>query len=686
MRKHGYLLALFCVSASAYGEAAIDLVDHNVRTGSLNVHFNCDLRLLSHTSSPQDKTLTIRLLQSSECARTPTAASPPSLASAGDSLMGVAYNADGREFLLTLTFIESGSFLVSQGSTLDEIQISRSSGQVELEIAPSARQSDAVTEEQLQAAKSHLVDGEYDRATSLFQGVLSAGPEEHHPQALEYLALTYQLSGRTELARERYQTWLDRYGQTETPDSLRIQQRLGALSVSESEVATAGPRPPAQDRNRWHLDGGIGQDIWSIAETGDFAGTELEDAQATVAMTYVDGVAEYRGRDVAARAQASIGYRNTFGDLEADDEVFARLLFAEAHAGRYKARAGRQRLYGDGILGLFDGLRLSRTVGDTMTANVTVGLPVDNPRYASDQDRQFVAASLDVADFFGTDVTVYGHTQKVAGIWDRQAIGANWRRGGSRWHTQGRLDFDVSYEVLNTALFEVGFKPTPGLSTYARVNFYAYPYIGTHNALWGQPTSSLDELLDLYTDGQLRTIARNRTTDVTEFSTGMHLNLGQRWRALLDSSHTQLDETVESVGVAGRPETTQITTSVSLLGGSVFRSADSLQLRYALFSDEQEDAHRVSVDWRFGIGDKLRLRPRLSVTQRLSDVHGDQQAASAALKLSYLFRRHYELSAEIVARHADRELALSDPFQNPAQDATDLQEDLVFVLQWRADL
>ncbi|MDH3643626.1 MAG: hypothetical protein OES38_16100, partial [Gammaproteobacteria bacterium] len=322
------------------------------------------------------------------------------------------------------------------------------------------------------------------------------------------------------------------------------------------------------------------------------------------------------------------------------------------------ARLGRQSLQRDGVLGRFDGLRADYRWRPRVTFNVTAGLPVDSPRYAADTNRQFVAASVDIEGFAGWDFNAYTYQQKNDGLWDRQAIGGEVQYQNQRVNLMGTVDYDVSYGALNSALLIGNWRLHERFEVTGRANLHALPFLTSRNALIGQPVSTIDLLLDTYSAAQIRTIARNRTTDAQNASLGLAITLSERWYFNGDAGYSAIDETIASAGVEGLAASgPQLYYSARLIGSSVFRNGDTTIVGFRLGSTERADTSTLSLDLRLPFGRSFRLSPRLAVSWRDASPQGEQQLiAEPSVRLVYQARRRYRLEVEAGGRWSARDL------------------------------
>jgi hypothetical protein len=292
---------------------------------------------------------------------------------------------------------------------------------------------------------------------------------------------------------------------------------------------------------------------------------------------------------------------------------------------------------------------------------LALGYPVDHPRRALDTHRQFVGLSADLDQLVGRwDFSFFGILQNVDGIADREAIGAEARYRSDRWHVVGAIDADLSYAELNSALVNATWSATDKLTFNGRFNAGVAPFIATRNAVLGQSFVTIDGMLDRYTEPQLRTIARDRTAQAEQATVGLSHAILDRWDMSADYGYFEHEGTVASAGIPALPATgSQPFFYLSFVGSSLFKDGDVavFGLRHASTRTATNDT--LTFDVRLPTNGRLRLNPRLAMTQRsYADGSPAQLSATPALRLVFRWPRRHQFELELGARQSSRELAV----------------------------
>lgn len=543
----------------------------------------------------------------------------------------------------------------------------------------------------LQDAKDALLDGDYAQGVTRYQQILAAPDRSTHAEALEYLGVAYERLGEPAKAQSSYRAYLAQFGSA--PGAGRVQQRLDVLLAATAEIGDTPPIPRRPDQGPWSFRGGVSQDFWM--DSFEMDGVEDTDSRSNL-ITFVNLDARRSGERFDLQSRVDAGYRNELrrsspSSTSKDSEVLVSNAFvavADQQLG-VGASLGRQSLYGDGVLGRFDGLRATYAWREHIRFNTTLGLAVDSPRYQGDSRRPFagISAHIDqVLDQFDVQLFAIARTNESQS--DREAVGTQirWRR--DRWQVVGNVDFDLSYQTLNSAFLHANYAWSDRLQLYARANSYAQPFLTTTNSVIGQPTTSLDTLEDLngYTESQIRTLARNRTSEAWTATGGFTYNLSQRWYANGNVTYSDFGGSVASGGIAAAPDTQQFYSSIDLIGSSIFRNSDTTIFGYRLQSTSTADTNTLRFELRLPMGDKLRVGPMLSASYR-DAVTGDQQLIiEPGLRATYRWGERYRLELEGRGRWSNRKLPsglLGSPLY---PDEEEQSEAYFFQLGWRVDL
>jgi hypothetical protein len=169
------------------------------------------------------------------------------------------------------------------------------------------------------------------------------------------------------------------------------------------------------------------------------------------------------------------------------------------------------------------------------------------------------------------------------------------------------------------------------------------------NALIGQPVATIDELLLVWTEEEIRSLAVDRTADTDTITLGVARPLAERFQLNFDVTSAEIGPTVASGGVPEIPGTgAQVFYSTSLVGTGLFSSGDVniINLRYGE-SDEFKSSY-LTLDARFAIGRRIRINPRLRLAVWESLIDGRRkETVGPALRFLMNTRNHYRIELEV---------------------------------------
>ena len=550
-----------------------------------------------------------------------------------------------------------------------------------LATTPEVKDIATMTEEQvtglLADARSSIVSQDYSNSIAIYTDLLAEPGIAHRREAREFLGVAYLRSGDATQAAAEFSAFLDEY--PDAPESRRVQQRLAALSVTERQgsVPPIGSSPAStinadatarlvedEDVGHWEFFGSAAQYYLrgvNLAEGSfdDFVAQSAMLSQAHLA-------ARRRGERFDLSARANLGYLYDFEASDAGEQLLVSYAYLDVDDTRTDVglRIGRQQQLTSGVLSRFDGLHASYQYRPDITVNVTAGLPVDASRYRVSGDRYTYGASVDFNNLLGDwDLSVYANRQTVDGILDRQAVGAEALYQGSDVTLVALLDYDASFNIINTALVNGTWRLHDRLTLHGRARSGVYPYLTTRNALIGQTTNTIREMLETYTEGQIRRLARHRTVDERFASAGFSAALTPRLQARFDASFLEYSATVASGGVAAFPDTgPQYTYGGHIQGSGYLKPGQIAQLGYRHLETRRFDTDTVWLDLRYPFGQKLRVQARLSFANRIAnqDPAGDidNWIASPLVRLVYSGNQRMRFEFEAGGRWLTREYPL----------------------------
>ncbi len=497
--------------------------------------------------------------------------------------------------------------------------------------------------DQMRGARRSFLERDYGQAIATYTEILGYANHPYRAQAREYLAVALERSGQRERALAEYDAYLAEF--TGSDEVARVTARRTALgsALDAMAIRPASNRTAAQPIDGWQLFGGVSQVYWRNQEQRVHDGNYLVSSSGVLALADLTAIRRGERFDVTARVNGAYQFNLVDFDRDGDTgwlsygyiDVDDRLLNLQATVGRQVRRQ-------DGVLDRFDGFGLTYRWRPDVAISVSAGLPVDSPRFSTGSHRNFYAASIEMDDIFGLSrVSVFNHHQFVDGILDRQAIGGEVQYLDDRLNVVGLIDYDLSYGVLNTALINAGFNLNNGWRLNAIVRSGAQPYLTTRNALAGQSVASIDELLDTYTEGQVRRIARDRTAQALTASAGVAIPLTERLQLMFDVTTRTSDGTEASAGVEAIPATdSQFYYLARLTGSSLLAQGDLSILTLRHDSTRTRDTTTAMLDMRIPLSEGLRINPRLIASSRTDNVSGAEQLlAKPSLRVLYRWKR-----------------------------------------------
>ena len=511
-------------------------------------------------------------------------------------------------------------------------------------------------------ANDALLAQNYERAIQIYSRLLEDPGYEDARGARERLGIARERNGQVALARLEYETYLDEF--PDGPEAERVRQRLAGLMT-----ATSPQRPRAEalaaSESAWDYAGGIAQyyrrDLYEPLAT-------LPETEQVALLTNLDLVVRRHGERFDLQTRLDAAYRYNLLDptpFDPAEQLYLTNAYVDLvdHQHDWSARLGRQSMHTSGVLGRFDGAHAEYQWRPAVGFNLAIGRPVDYPRHAVDNHREFAAFSADFDKLVKQwDVSFFGMMQTVDGIADRQAVGIETRHSGTAWSVVGLVDADLSYGVLNSALLNANWRPAPKLTFYGRMNFGAAPYLTTRNALIGQADVSIEEMLQTYDEAQIRRIARERTAQERDAALGFTRPVSDRFELNVDLMYSEYDATVASAGVEALPASgPQTFYQATLVGSSFIKSGDT-----TIFSLRRQDMRAAVsdtfvLDVRLPTTCRLRVNPRIALTDRTSAEGEQQWIVAPELRFTVRWANHHRLDIDLGAQLSDKKLPAPDP-------------------------
>jgi tetratricopeptide (TPR) repeat protein len=509
----------------------------------------------------------------------------------------------------------------------------------------------------MEEARTAIAKNENSRAIRLYTKVRQYPENPYSQDALEFLGLARERNQQYAHAINEYKRYLELYPDGEGADSVR-QRLAGLTTASRTPRQLSTSRSVTSDSKPWEFYGGFSQFY-----RRDEIRTEVDGSNVTrsALSSDLDLTARKRSDNYDLQSRFTGSYLYDFlGDGTGNSSSVSSLYF-DANQKQYglSARLGRQSRNTGGVLGRFDGLLAGYQATDWMTVNLVAGFPVFSTRDSVKTDRYLYGLSADLGTFANAwDFNAFIIEQQNDGILDRRAVGGEARYFDPVRSLLAFVDYDISYDALNTMVL-LGTWTLPERTTInASVDYRKSPVLTTTNALQGQTVPDLDELLNSLSEDEIRQLAEDRTADVTTLTLGASHPFSDRFQISGDVTTSRVSGTNSSGGVEGIPGTgNEYFYNLQFIGSSLIKSGDIsvLGLRYSDTSNSNISS--VNMDIRYPVMTVWRINPRLRVDYRENNNDSTQWIGAPSLRIDYRWRKRYRFELEGGGEWSSQELA-----------------------------
>lgn len=512
----------------------------------------------------------------------------------------------------------------------------------------------------MQRARQAMVDQQYNRAIELYNNVLREAENEHSAQALEFMGLALERRGLNTRALRAYQQFLDKYPEHEGVP--RVQQRRDALITAAAPPKQQLRARQQQKSPEWQFYGGVSQFYRRDENT-----TEIDDNEETAvtrsALTsdlYLTG--RRRSDTWDMRTRFSGGYEADFLDGDENELRISTLYFDTQHlASGHTFRIGRQSESKGGLLGRFDGVTYGHYINDQVRINLVAGFPVETSTVETiDTDRYFYGINTDLGTFAESwDYNVFFIEQQNEGLLDRRAIGGEVRYFKENRTLFSLVDYDISYDQLNTFLL-VGSWTTENERIYnLSFNYRNSPILTTNNAFISQGFDELGEFLATgISEDEARQLAEDRTAVSRSLTLGVVQPIDEQFQLSGDITISDFGSTPASGGVEATEGTdTEVSWFIQGIGSDLIKPGDIAILSFRYSDRTNSKRYNLSINTRYPVSEELRINPRLQLEYRTFDEDDtDQWIARPSFRADYRFTRRTRFEFELGGEWSSREL------------------------------
>jgi hypothetical protein len=160
---------------------------------------------------------------------------------------------------------------------------------------------------------------------------------------------------------------------------------------------------------------------------------------------------------------------------------------------------------------------------------------------------------------------------------------------------------------------------------FTTIDIRKVPYLSTSNALQGQPVQTMNELLEVFSEEEVRQLAQDRTATSNTFTIGGSKQLNGfmkgrgQYQVSGDVTYNTISDMPASGGVPVLPGTgDNYFVGGQFIGSSIIKRGDTSILSLRLGFTEISDDLTLTFDTRYPITEKFRFNPRIQYFRRES--------------------------------------------------------------------
>jgi tetratricopeptide (TPR) repeat protein len=455
------------------------------------------------------------------------------------------------------------------------------------------------------AGRNAIVREDYAAAIRAFTQLLALPENSLTRDAQEFLALSYERRGDSARARAEYESYLKRYPEGE--DAARVRQRLATLSAEPQAQLLRAPSEP-QHGWRSFVGGGLSQFYYrgnSKIDSQPLGANALD----RTTLSLVDQSALITSFDANARflddthenriVFRDVNTRNFISGQESINRLDSAYYDYKYKPASASARLGRQPGNTAGLPGRFDGALLGYGLTSSTRLNLAAGEPVV-PGFTIDSVQRFYGASAELGPFNQRwSGNVYVFRQTVDGIADREAVGMEARYFMPQGYFSTTVDYDTLFRHLNFATAQGNWIAPWKTAFNLLLDYRMTPSLQTTSAVIGEATTSIRQLLNTYTEDELRQRARALTAQSAIAYGGFTHPVSSVWQLGANASVTRISHTDGTNNYPATPGSGYVYTfTAQAIGTGVLATRD-----VNVFS-----ASRVSADTYTGLAGQITTR------------------------------------------------------------------------------
>jgi hypothetical protein len=508
-------------------------------------------------------------------------------------------------------------------------------------------------------------------AVRAFARLLALPQNEFTRDAQEFLGLAYERRGDTARARLEYESYLKRYPEGE--DSGRVRQRLANLrSTPQSEpLRTAAVQTVGGWRSfsfgsvsQFYYRGNSTIDTQQpsqvTANTLDRTTLSLTDQSALI--TNVD--ASTRFVDDTHDNRIVFRDMNTQNFISGQHDV--NRLNAAYYEYKYKpgdasARLGRQPGNTGGVLSRFDGAWLGYGLMPALRLNLVGGEPVDYG-VTIDSKRRFVGTNVEVGPLNQHwSGNVYFIRQTIDSIIDREATGMELRYFAQQGSFASMVDYDTVFRRINIGTMQGNWLAPWKTAFNVLVDYRMTPSLQTGTATLGEASTSVQMLLNTYSEDELRRRALALTAKSALASVGLTHPISAVWQVGADVHASRISHTDGTNNVPGMPGSGYVYTYTGqIIGIGLFAKRDVSVASVSRITGLGYGGYAARLASRTPFSERWTLDGSVLWYQQSNDNGSTLQRVSPTLRLGYRWGTSMSLEFEAGAESTSTSSATID--------------------------
>jgi len=507
--------------------------------------------------------------------------------------------------------------------------------------------------ELLAGARAALEKGDTTAGIEQLNALLRLPPNSLSRDGQELMGIARERAGEVAKARAEYELYLKLY--PEGGGAARVRARLAALAAAPAAAAAARP-----GRAPLHLVTGVLSQYYyggrTKVETAFDTPTTVDRASfsATDQSTLVTSAdLTVRNRDAEADTRFVVRDTNSKAFLE-NQKSYNRLTAAyydyRGLQNAFSARVGRQTGVSGGLPGRFDGAVAGYGIAPKWRVNAAAGAPVEFPQL--DAKRSFWGGSLEYQNLGDAwSGNFYFVDQTSDGLLDRRAVGTEVRYFSGGTSLFSVVDYDTSYKVWNVAMVQATFQTEGRTTVNLLFDKRRAPTLATTNAIFGQGTTSLETLLQTFTEAELRQQARDVTAISTQALIGFTTPVGEKWQLGADARLTKVGAlpSVEVNGIVlpAQPATGNIYNySLQAIGTNLYSGRDTSVWNVTFLDGPEQTGYQVSYNNLTALG-AWTLEPSLRYYRQKDIREVTLERWTPSLRITYQAGTNVALESEL---------------------------------------